>query len=72
MNLVLASALRTDTKPVVVDYYDSVSQLDSTMEKKVDDLFNLKSIGISEIDSVHGAFTKDIKFVDGHDVVRLP
>ena len=42
------------------------------MEKKVDDLFNLEAIGISEIESVHEAFTKDIKVVDGHYVVRLP
>ena len=72
VNLVITSALRTDTKPVVIDYYDSVLHADSIMEKKVDDLFNLEAIGISEIDSVHEAFTKDIKFVDGHYVVRLP
>ena len=72
VNLVITSVLRADTKPVVIDYYDSVSHADSIMEKKVDDLFNLEAIGISEIDSVHEAFTKDIKFVDGHYVVRLP
>ena len=72
VNLVITSALRTYTKPVVIDYYDSVSHADSIMEKKVDDLFNLEAIGISEIDSVHESFTKDIKFVDGHYVVSLP
>ena len=71
VNLVITSAVRTDIKPVVIDYYDSVSHADSIMEKKVGDLFNLEAIGISDIDSVHEAFTKDIKFVDGHYVVRL-
>ena len=72
VNLVMTSALRTDTKPIIVDYYDSVSQADGIIEKRVDDLFNLEAIGISEIDSVHETFTKDIKFVDGHYSVRLP
>ena len=42
------------------------------MEKRVDDLFNPEAIGITEIDSVHETSTKDIKFVDGHYIVRLP
>ena len=71
VNLVITSALRTDTNPVIVDYYDSLDA-DSIMEKRVDDLFNLEAIGITEIDSVHETFTKDIKFVDGHYIVRLP
>ena len=41
VNLVMTSALRTDTKPAIVDYYDSVSQADGIIEKRVDDLFNL-------------------------------
>ena len=70
VNLVVTSALRTDAQPVVVDYHDLVSYADSIMGKKVDDLFNLEALGISEINSVHETFTKDIKFVDGHYVVR--
>ena len=72
VNLVITSSLRTDTQPVVVDYYDSVLHADNIMERKIDDLFNLEALGISEIDSVHETFTKDIKFVNGHYVVRLP
>ena len=70
VNLVITSALRTDTKPVIVDYYDSVSHANGIMGKRIADLFNLEAIGISEIDSVRETFTKDINFENGHYIVR--
>lgn len=65
VNLVITSALRTGSESVV-DYHESVAQAEGILEKRVDDLFNLEAIGISDIDSVHETFTKDIKFVGGH------
>ena len=34
--------------------------------------FELKALGITEIDSVHENFVKDIRFENGHYVVKLP
>ena len=42
------------------------------MDQKVSELFELEALGITEIDSVHENFVKDIRFENGHYVVKLP
>ena len=52
--------------PVIVNYEDSSNQ------RKLNQMFELDTLGISESDSVHETFLKDVKFENNHYVVSLP
>ena len=62
--------MRVDCQtPVVHDYQELV---DKNMEQRVNDLFELEALGITELDSVHETFIKDIQFENNHYTVELP
>ena len=71
VNLTKAHVLRVD-----VDCESRVSsysnESDQFMDQKVSELFELDALGITEIDSVHEKFVKDIRFENSHYVVKLP
>ena len=71
MNLTKAHVLRVDVdcEPRVSSYSNESDQF---MDQKVSELFELEALGITEIDSVHENFVKDIRFENGHYVVKLP
>ena len=48
------------------------NESDQFMDQKVSELFELEALGITGIDSVHERFVKDIRFENGHYVVKLP
>ena len=52
--------------PVIVNYEDSSNQ------RKLNQMFELDTLGISESDSVHETFLKDVKCENNHYVVSLP
>ena len=52
--------------PVIVNYEDSSNQ------RKLNQMFELDTLRISESDSVHETFLKDVKFENNHYVVSLP
>ena len=51
--------------PVNVNYDDSSDQI------KLDQMFELDTLGVSENDSVHETFFKDVQFENNHYVVSL-
>ena len=62
--------MRVDCQtPVVDDYQESTRK---SMGQRVNDLFELESPEITELDSVHETFIKDIKFENNHYTVKLP
>ena len=52
--------------PVIVNYEDSSNQ------RKLNQMFELDTLGISESNSVHETFLKDVKFENNHYMVSLP
>ena len=71
VNLMKAHFLRIDVEcePRVSSYSNESDQF---MDQKVSELFELEALGITEIDLVHENFVKDIRFENGHYVVKLP
>ena len=70
VNLTATHVLRADCQtPVADDYQESV---DKSMEQRVNYLFELEALGITELDSVHETFIKDIQFENNHSTVKLP
>ena len=71
VNLTKAHVLRADAEcePRVSSYSN---EFDQFMDQKVCELSELEALGITEIDSVHENFVKDITFENGHYVVKLP
>ena len=71
VNLTKAHVLHVDVEcePRVSSYSN---ESDQVMDQKVSELFELEALGITEIDSVHETFVKDIRFENGHYVVKLP
>ena len=71
VNLTKAHVLRVDVEcePRVSSYSNESDQF---MDQKVSELFELEALGITEIDTVHENFVKDIRFENGHYVVKLP
>ena len=71
MNLTKSHVLHIDVdcEPRVSSYSNEPDQF---MDQKVSELFEFKALGTTEIDSVHEHFVKDIKFKNGHYVVKLP
>ena len=51
---------------VIVNYEDSSNQ------RKLNQMFELDTLGISESNSVYETFLKDVKFENNHNVVSLP
>ena len=45
---------------------------DSSNQEKLNQRFELDTLGISKSDSVHEIFLKDVKFENNHHVVSLP
>ena len=45
---------------------------DSSNQEKLNQMFELDPLGISESDSVYETFLKDVKFENSHDVADLP
>ena len=70
MNLTRAHVLCVDVdcEPRVSSYSNESDQF---MDQKVSELFELEAIGITEIDSVYDNFVKDIRFENGHYVVKI-
>ena len=52
--------------PAIVNYEDSSNQ------RKLNQMFELDTLGILESDSIHKTFLKDVKFENNHYVVSLP
>ena len=60
VNLTASHVTRVDCQtPVVDDYQESVEK---SMKQRANDLFELEAQGITELDSVHETFIKDIQF----------
>ena len=70
VNLMKAHGLHVDVEcePRVSGYSNESDQF---MDQTVSELFELEALGITEIDSVHENFVKDIRFQNGHYVVKL-
>ena len=56
-----------DCEPGVSSYRNESDQF---MDPKVSELFELESLGITEIDSVHENFVKDIRFENGQTTLE--
>ena len=65
MNLTKAHVSRVDVEcePRVSSYSN---EFDQFMDQKISELFELECLGITEIDSVHENFVKDIRFENSH------
>ena len=66
VNLTTTHVLRADYQPVVEMNQDEV------LDIKVNQLFDLESVGIQETDSVHESFTQNLKFENNRYTVKLP
>ena len=62
--------MRVDCQTPVVDYYQE--SIDKNIEQRVNHLFELEALGITELDSVLETFVKDIQFENNHYTVKLP
>ena len=66
VNLTATHVLRVDHQPVLEQNKDEM------LEKRVNQLFDLETLGISETDSVHELFLQNIKFDNNQYSVKLP
>ena len=58
--------LRVNHQPVIEQNKDEM------LDKRVNQLFDLETLGISETDSVHKSFLQNIKFDNNHYSAKLP
>ena len=68
VNLTTTHLLRVECQSQVVG--NSIA--DKVLDRKVNELFELETLGITEVDSVEETFTKDIQFEQGHYKIKLP
>ena len=68
VNLTTTHLLRVECQSQVVG--NSIA--DKVLDRKVKELYELETLGITEVDSVEETFTKDIQFEQGHYKIKLP
>ena len=58
-----------DCEPRACSY---INESDQFMDQNVSEFLELEALDVTEIDSVHENFVKDIRFENGHHVAKLP